>query len=273
MNPTFTFLLVAVALVAAALAFVLPALLRPGLRAGRSRAQLNAEIYRQQIAEIEQDRALGLVGAYEAERSGDELKRRLLADAGPDPAASATGGRRVALVVAVAVPVAALSLYLAFGNPRALERGSAASASTAGELAAHLRERPGDARAWVMLARGKMELDDFAAAADAFGRAVAASPKVARDPGVLCEYADALAMQQGSLQGRPTELVAQALALDERHPQALEMAGSAAFERGQYGAAAAYWQRLLAQLPAGSPRQVELTTAIERARRRSDTPS
>lgn len=275
MNPTLAFLLVAGALVGAALAFVLPPLLRAGGRARVSRTGLNAEICRQQIAEIERDRELGLVGAYEAERARDELKRRLLAEVQPELPSSSAPRRGVAFVVAAAVPVCAALLYLAFGNPRALDRspsmGTALPSTTSvSDLAAHLRDHPDDARAWVMLARGKMDGNDFADAADAFGRAVAASQKVARDPGVLCEFADALAMEQGSLRGRPTDLVLQALALDEQHPQALEMAGSAAFERGRYREAVVHWQRLLALIPAGTERHAELSGAIERARRLPD---
>jgi cytochrome c-type biogenesis protein CcmH len=278
MDPSLGFVLIAGALVATALAFVLPALLQPRPSPGASRAQLNADIYRQQLSDIARDRAHGLVGPVEAERVGDELRRRLLDDVEPEPVAGPRNGRRAAAAVALVLPVGAALLYLIFGSPRALDRplppGAAAREASAGvdELDAHLRDHPTDARAWVLLARGRMERNEFGAAAEAFGRAMAASQKVARDPSVLCEYADALAMEQGSLQGRPLELVGQALALDGRHPQALEMAGSAAFERGRYGEAVAHWERLLEQIPFGSERHRELATAIERARR-SATPS
>lgn len=278
MDPTLGFVLIAGALVVAALAFLLPALLRPRPPQGVSRAQLNADIYRQQLTDIARDRAHGLVGPVEAERVGDELRRRLLDDVEPEPVLVPRNGRRAAAVVALVLPLCAALLYLIFGSPRALDRplpsDAATLAASAGvdELNAHLRDHPADARAWVLLARGRMERNEFGAAAEAFGRAMAASQKVARDPNVLCEYADALAMEQGSLQGRPLELVGQALALDARHPQALEMAGSAAFERGRYGEAIAHWERLLEQLPPGSERHRELATAIERARR-SATPS
>ena len=86
-------------------------------------------------------------------------------------------------------------------------------------------------------------------------------------PAVWCEYADALGMAQGGrLEGRPRELIERALALNPAHPKALEMAGSAAYERGDFAAAARHWKALLAQLAAGSPRTAS-------SRRRSHAPN
>jgi hypothetical protein len=64
-----------------------------------------------------------------------------------------------------------------------------------------VEHNPRDGRAWALLAMLEFE-------ADRFERAVSTSPKVAADPAVRCEYADALGMAQGgSLAGRPTELI------------------------------------------------------------------
>lgn len=134
------------------------------------------------------------------------------------------------------------------------------------ELAAHLARNPGDGRAWVLLARAEFEADRYVEAAAAYGKAVAASPKVARDPAVWCEYADALGMVQGGrLAGPPHALVAHALALNPSHPKALEMAGGAAFEARDYGSAARYWRELLAQIPKATRERGELAAAIARA--------
>jgi cytochrome c-type biogenesis protein CcmH len=75
--------------------------------------------------------------------------------------------------------------------------------------------------------------------------------------------------QGGSLAGRPRELVMRALAQTPTHPKALEMAGSAAYEAGEYVSAARYWRELLAQLPQGSREQAELAAAIARADERA----
>ncbi|MCE9640736.1 MAG: hypothetical protein K8S22_11405 [Betaproteobacteria bacterium] len=138
------------------------------------------------------------------------------------------------------------------------------------ELAAHLDKYPRDARAWAIVARLKFLRDDYAGAATAYARAVELPGKVARDPLVWCEYADALAMANGGrLAGKPRELVDHALALDAKNTRALEMAGSAEIEAGNYAAALRYWEELLSILPADSPDRAELARAVERTRMRA----
>lgn len=184
----------------------------------------------------------------------------------------------LAAAVALALPLAALGLYAHFGNPgavdgaRGFERLAAQGAAKSSpalreELSKHLAANPGDGRAWVILARLELSLERFAESAAAFERAVA-SRKVALDPAVWCDFADALGMAQGGrLAGRPAELVGRALALAPEHPRALEMAGSVAIERGDYAVAAVHWRRLLAQLPPEAAEHRELAAAIARAER------
>jgi cytochrome c-type biogenesis protein CcmH len=139
-------------------------------------------------------------------------------------------------------------------------------------LIRHLERRPRDGRGWAVFAMQEFEADRFESAAQAFERAVAASPRVAADPSIWCEWADALGMAQGgSLAGRPTDLIHRALALRASHPKALEMAGSAAYERRDFALAASYWRRLLPQLDAGSKPHAEVAVAIERAERLAAT--
>lgn len=138
------------------------------------------------------------------------------------------------------------------------------------ELAAHLDKHPRDARAWAIVARLKFLREDYAGAGAAYARAVELPGKLARDPLVWCEYADALAMVNGGrIAGKPRELIDHALALDAKHPRALEMAGSAEIEAGNYAGALRYWEELLSLLPADSPARAELATAVERTRMRA----
>ena len=141
------------------------------------------------------------------------------------------------------------------------------------ELVRHLERSPRDGRSWVLLARMDFEADRFADAATAYERALAAGSKVALDPAIWCEYADALGMTQGgSLAGKPRELVMRALAENPKHPKALEMAGSAAYEAGEYASAVRYWRELLLQLPQASREHAELAAAIARADERARGP-
>ncbi len=275
------FSLIAVALVAVALAFLLPTLLRSrARREAASRAAINAQIYRQGVDELQQEVALGELSADEAgtgargiappSSRGDAASRR------PGPTASPRR-RRAAAVIAVALPVVALALYLAVGKPDVLIEESAVEqevgegADYITRLQAHLKRQPRDTRGWVLLARAHADRNDFAAAAAAYEQAVTVpGSKVAKDPGVLAEYADVLGMTQGGrLDGKPAELIERALAVDPKHPAALEMAGSAAYADGRYADAARYWKELLSGLPPGSERHTELSAAVARAERRA----
>jgi cytochrome c-type biogenesis protein CcmH len=188
------------------------------------------------------------------------------------------GSRTAIILIAIGLPFAAAGLYWLLGTPEATSDSSDIGADLAptnaedyvSRLESHLARQPRDARGWVLLARAHVQAGRFSDASRAFERALAVSPgKVARDPAVLCEYADALAMMQGGqLSGRPLQLVDQALALDSRHPMALEMAGSAAYADGRYSDSVRYWGELLPQLRPGSQRYRELAAAIERARQR-----
>lgn len=140
------------------------------------------------------------------------------------------------------------------------------------ELRAQAERNPRDGRAWVLLAYAEFEADAYAASAAAYERAVTVSPKVAADPGVLCDWADALGMAQGGqLAGRPREIVDQALALRPDYPKALEMAGSAAYEAREFATAVRYWRRLAGALAPGDTHHQALAEAIARAERLAAT--
>ncbi|HSO06038.1 MAG TPA: hypothetical protein VLW45_02285, partial [Pelomicrobium sp.] len=187
-----------------------------------------------------------------------------------------------ASLLIAALPAIAVPLYLVAGDPTApasyrqldavlAQRDAESPERLHAVLLERLRARPADARARVILGRLEFGLGRTADAAANFERAIAASPKVAKDPQVLSELADALGVLQGGrLAGRPAALAQQALQLDPNHPKALELAGSAAVEAQDYRAAIVPWQRLLAQLPAGSPRRAELEAALRRLERLAD---
>ena len=275
------FWLVAAAMILVALLSVLPRLWRgPRRIAAVSRTALNAAIYRREIAELECDHEGGQLTAAQLATARAELERRLLADTQDDEprGASGAGARRTAVVVSLLLPAAAIALYVLFGEPSAVHgeagRGafdSAVDLATPGmrdQLVGHLERNPRDGRGWVLLGRADAAADRFADAALAFERGLAASPKVAADAGIWCEYADALGMAQGGqLAGKPRELLMRVLSINPAHPRALEMAGSAAYEAREFEAAARYWRQLATQLPEGSSSHRELRAAIARADR------
>ncbi len=252
----------ALALVLATLATLVVPLLRA--RPPRERpadADASAAVYRDQKHELDADLASGAISADERDATGAELVSRLgaeLAAEAPAPVAPASRAPWITAIVIVAlVPAAALLAYLALGRPDALDADVARKRFSDAEivamverLAQRMKENPSDAQGWLLLGRSWNALQRYDDAAKAYGEAAARLPGNAD---VLADWADTLGMTQGrKLAGRPTELIAQALAIDPQHPKSLALAASAAMERGDDKAAVAYWRRLLAVLPPGS---------------------
>ncbi len=180
----------------------------------------------------------------------------------------------VAIASAIVMALAAAALFTFSREPAAPAQAVAAAPSSGAMsstdlregLVAHLDRNPRDARSLILLARLDFSHDRFADAADAYRRAIAANAKADSDPGIWCEYADALGMAQGgSLVGEPRAIVLRTLARTPGFPRALEMAGSAAFEARDYADAARYWRELATQLPEEAPARRELQAAAARA--------
>ncbi len=274
------FLVASGALLALALAFILVPLLRGARRTGGTDPfSVNRAIYQEQREELARERENGLLTEDQYREALEELKRRMLRDLAAAPSASerpVRGAGRFALPVllALAVPVAAVLLYLEIGSFDALRVATSAATTPlpadveilVARLAERLEEQPEDAQGWALLGRSYAALGRFDQAVAAFERARALKPD---DPSVLADLADALAMRQGrSLLGKPAELLARALEIDPRHPKSLALAGAAAFERGEYAAAIDYWERLAAQLEPGSELARRVAESLSEARHR-----
>ena len=96
-------------------AFLLSAVRR--VETGAEREEGALAVYRDQLAEIERDRARGLIGGEEAEAATLEVQRRMLR-AGRGLGGAERGASRLPLVVAAAmVPLAGVGLYAATGAP------------------------------------------------------------------------------------------------------------------------------------------------------------
>ena len=193
-------------------------------------------------------------------------------------AAPSPSRRRIAVWLSAAIGIALFAAALTLHDERAeqsfvLPDDVRQGVDKLGELERHLERNPGDARAWAIYARMKTERGEFAVAESAYAQAVAARGRVALDPAIWCEYAEAVAMGNGGrLAGRPEPLIARALQLNPRHPRALEMAGSAAVEQERYVEALQHWEQLLELLPVDAPQHAELLSAIERLRLRTGRP-
>ncbi|MCC7484883.1 MAG: c-type cytochrome biogenesis protein CcmI [Burkholderiales bacterium] len=259
------FIVLALVMIAAALAFVLPPLLRgePG-DSGVERPEVNLAVLRDERAALDADLARGTIDDTQHEAASAELERRVLEEVtgggGVPPRTKAAGGRWPVFATAFAVPVLAALLYFQVGDPGALtfraeQRGEAAIspgeiAQAVESLATRLKENPGDADGWRLLARSYYALGRYAAAAAAYARAEELRQG---DAELYADHADALAMSQDRrVDAKVLGLVERALALDPDHPKALVMAATAALGRKDYGAAVGYLERLERMAPPGS---------------------
>ena len=277
------FVVLGVVLIAGALLFVVAPLLRRRLRPAATRDAVNVAVYRDQLRELESDLRAGTLAADQHEKARREIEARMLADvSGADaPAQPQRHARVAALALGLAVPICAIAVYIAVGNPRALAPQAAGGGSAHGlseqqfetlvsRLAARMKDNPEDAEGWMMLGRSYAVLGRFGESSEAYAKAAARMP---RDAQLLADYADALAMAQGrSLQGEPEKILLRALAIDPDNVKALLLAGTAAFNRNDHTGAMRHWQRVLGLLPAESDMLQRVQASIAEARSLAGSP-
>jgi cytochrome c-type biogenesis protein CcmH len=270
------FVVLGALLVAGALLFVVPPLVRRTAQPGASRDAVNAAVYRDQLRELEADLQAGTLAPDQHDKARQEIEARLAADLGTSEAQakSPVSARGAALALGLTVPICALAVYLTVGNPSALvpqpDQGESPHGMSAqqfeglvGRLAARLKDNPEDAEGWMMLGRSYAVLGRFGDSSEAYAKAVA---RVPNDAQLLADYADSLAMAQGrTLSGEPEKLIKRALAVDPNNVKALVLAGTAAFDRNDRAGAIRYWERALGVLPAESDMAQRVRASIAEA--------
>lgn len=283
-----TFWLICAIMIGIALAFMLPTLLERSKDSDETRRQqareANIEVYRDQLNELEGDLRTGVIGSELYEQDRDELERRLLEDVTATSIVTksfSSQSRGVAYAVALGLPALAIALYLQVGSPKASRAAPSSSQIPAAggdfsqarieqnvaALAKRLEQNPNDLQGWMMLARSYASLEKYSEASSAYAKATALKSD---DAELWADYAFALGMAQGQkLAGQPTDLIDKALKLDPENPKALDLAGSAAFEVGDYKRAVDYWERLSKKVPANSELGQALAEKIDEARKRT----
>lgn len=274
------FWILAAALVVVVLGVLVRTLMKPATAAADETARSNVRILRDELAELDAELAAGTLTADQHADARAELERRVLEESrSVDAATVSRGGRASALVLAVALPAAAVLLYAQLGDRRALDPVMAQPPSHAGmadietlvqRLAERMRADPSDPQGWMLLGRAYAGLQRYELARDALAEAV---KRTTPDAQLLADYADVMAMAQGrSLVGEPEKLVQQALALEPGHLKALALAGSAAFERGDARAAVDHWTKARSLAPPDSPFATGLDGSIAEARQAAGMP-
>ncbi|MDP2786538.1 MAG: c-type cytochrome biogenesis protein CcmI [Pseudomonadota bacterium] len=289
MNPFWSvslFWIAAVACVAIALAFVLPPLLRKkAATAKAARRDINIAVYRDQMQEMEADRAGGLLSEEQFQAGKLELEARLAEDAltMADAVMAPVASRRLGFSLAGVLPVAAFGMYFWLGNPSSLIAIAEAQANppiaaeaVKGEhdimkMIQKVEEKtktdPNDGEAWTMLGKTYAAVGHWPEALHAYEKALKLKPDV---PAVMTGYAEALAISRNRvLKGEPIQLVLKALEKAPDDMKGLELAAISNFQDKNYAQAAYYFKHLLKLLPPESPYAQDIAEAQKEATRLS----
>ena len=247
-----------------ALGIALRPLLFTAKKSDLSRSNANVDIYRDQLRELDSDRAAGTLADADYEAARLELESRLLQDVVPESSPSRGSSRRLMVTLALAVPLCAAGVYYAVGDPRSIDAPVQNLEAMVERLAAHLRENPDDAAGWKLIGRAYASMNRHAEAADAYAKAAVRTP---RDAQLLADLAEALAMARGrSLEGEPEKLLARALELEPDNLKALALAGTAAFGRRDYRAAVRHWEKMVPLVPPDSEEGRSIQASVDEAK-------
>jgi cytochrome c-type biogenesis protein CcmH len=276
-NSNFVFILSALALMALVVVVVVWSLLRSRLVSGHKHDQANTQVYRQQLLDLEKEHAQGVITAAAFELTRAELLGRMLEDtAQADAGVAAPSPRAVvsAVVLAVLLPVAAMSSYLWLGQPQGLDpQMTAAQAqqqpdlqAMADSLAQKLQTDSNDPERWVMLGRTYRALNQFDKALPAYQKALA----LKADDEIALEHSEILALLRGGdFSGEPWAVIRAVLAKNPRHFNGLGLAGSASYAEGDYKQAVQYWQQARSQLKENDEELKALDIALSSAREKA----
>ncbi|ROR29486.1 c-type cytochrome biogenesis protein CcmI [Inmirania thermothiophila] len=267
----------AAAMVALALALVVPPLMGRGRAAGVARRELNVAIFQDRLAELERDLADGVIDEAHYREARAELERDLLEDvagAEPEERLRRGGVPWAGVVVALVVPALAGGLYWRLGAPQ-LAAGTAPPPQAAGDmtieqmvarLAERLQRQPDDGEGWRMLGRSYLVMGRFPEAVEAYRRA---QRLLGDEPQVLVGLAQSLARVNGDrLVGEPERLLRRALEREPANTEARLLAGFAAFQRGGFAEAVRHWEQVQSSLPPGSEAAKVVADYLAQARAR-----
>lgn len=269
-------------LLAVVLALIAPLVRRR--QPAATRAEHGLSVLKDQLAEIERDRAAGRLAEAEAEAARIEVQRRILAEAdrtekaGPSDASDGRWRRfAVAALIIVGVPAATGLIYLRSGSPgtpdlplsaRADERARMAEAAQrqrgimdmVQNLERRLGNQPDDLEGWMLLGRSRLSLGDFEQAAVAFRRAAS----VGGGAEAVGEMGEALVRRdRGIVTPDARKAFESVLEIAPADPRARYYLALAALQSGDTETALRQWLELAADTPPDAPWRAGLLQRIE----------
>ncbi len=227
-------------------------------RRGAAPAEADRAFYEAQVAEIDRDRARGLIAEGDAASAKAEAARRLIArhaEASSVPEGSTRLRRMVAALALIAVPAIGLGVYLNIGSPHLPDRPLASRGGASNDIFAavakiekHLEANPNDARGWEVVAPVYLRTGRPQDAARAWSNVIRiAGPS----PDRFTALGEALVFaEQGKVGADALKAFEKALELDPNAPQARFYTGLAAEQAGDAGRARSIWLKLVEDAPA-----------------------
>jgi len=225
----------------------------------------NVAVLRDQLQELEQDYASGNLSDEQYALARDELQASAAADlddetVSPDRPVPASARRWISLLLIVLLPLSSIMLYRQVSTYRDVPQKSAEPGQAAGPdsqqqemppisemvevLAARLRQDPENLQGWKMLAKTYAILERIPEAVSAYERAYRLGGN--QDAEMLVDYAEALAYaNDNKVEGRPEELLEQALEIQPRMPKAMWLTGFGHFQKEDYVSAVGDWEQVV----------------------------
>lgn len=261
-------------------ALLVPLLRRPAEAAARGDYDLT--VYRDQLAELDRDLARGVLTEDQVAAARLEIERRMLAATeaaqtgldktqgakphrttkrGQRKAAAGGAARPLAAGVAIALPVAAIALYVTLGAPgvpgvpfaeRQEEQQAAGGlANLAESMALRLQREGGQADEWLLLGRTYAELGRFGEAAGAAREAIDRGAADVESRAFLGEML--VAANDGTVVPEARGAFAWVLERDRGNVRGLYYAGLALSQDGRTQEALDLWLALERASPADAP--------------------
>lgn len=243
------------------LSIVVAPLLRQTAEAQPSRLAGDLAVYRDQLAEVKNEAALGLIAAGEADAARQEIIRRVaLAEREDKKMRESQSGsnRALAIVLAVFLPLVAVVGYGFLGNPNIASRPFAdrqhdpefVVAREVARLQEQMQQNP-SAEGFARLGDLNYALKRFDQAASAYHQALKLHP---RDVALWSELGEALSFgDDGAVGPEARHAFMQALKIDARDARSRFFMGVAAAEDGQARDAIAIWRDLEKDSPPDAP--------------------
>lgn len=234
------------------------------------RRQLNVSIYRNRVAEIEQDQQSGRLDEETARALRDEAAARLLGDVdlvdsaqrqgtesttAAGSAATGPSGRGLTLALSLGVVALSVAAYW-FSDSRELQRKIALAATDPAQaqalqldaqmtqVQAYLTDNPDDPDAWLNLGQGYFMQGRYVEAADAYARANALTAQAPVAAWLAVEGEARMFSEQPSSLVDALKLFERALQIDPASIKANWYAGMLAYRAEQYPLALQHWLRL-----------------------------